>query len=170
MCGPVHDRRGTISVFNGPEPSVVLAASVEAEQAAVAAFVKSSLADGLRAEEIGVFVRTRAVIGRARDAVRSAGAEPFELTLHKEGPAGAVRIGTMHVAKGLEFKAVAVIACDEEQLPLRSRIEAAADEVELDEVYNSERQLLYVAVTRARDALLISGIRPGSEFLDDFAP
>ena len=91
MCGPVHDRRGTISVFNGPEPSVVLADSVEAEQAAVAAFVNSSLADGVRAEEIGVFVRTRAVIGRARDAVRSAGAEPFDLTLHKEGPAGAVR-------------------------------------------------------------------------------
>ena len=83
--GERDDRRGTISVFNGPEPSVVLADSVEAEQAAVAAFIKSSLADGVRAEEIGVFVRTRAVIGRARDAVRSAGAEPFELTLHKEG-------------------------------------------------------------------------------------
>ena len=89
------------------------------------------------------------------------------MTLHKEGPAGAVRIGAMHVA--LEFKAVAVIACDEEQLPLQSRIEAA-DKVELDEVHDSERQLLYVAATRARDALLISGIRPGYEFLNDFAP
>jgi superfamily I DNA/RNA helicase len=46
-----------------------------------------------------------------------------------------ISIGTMHLAKGLEFKAVAVIACDDEVLPLQSRIESATDEVELDDVY-----------------------------------
>lgn len=165
--GERDDRRGTISVFNGPEPLVVIADTAEAERKAVAEFVKVSLADGVKAEEIGVFVRTRDVIGRARDAVKSAGAEPFELTLHKEGPLGAVRIGIMHLAKGLEFKAVAVIGCDEDQLPLRSRIEGAADEVELDDVFATERQLFYVACTRARDRLLISGVKPGSEFMMD---
>lgn len=59
---------------------------------------------------------------------------------------GAVRVGVMHLAKGLEFKAVAVRACDEDQLPLRSRLETVADEVELDEVSATERQLFYVAV------------------------
>jgi superfamily I DNA/RNA helicase len=73
----------------------------------------------------------------------------------------------MHLAKGLEFKAVAVIACDDEVLPLQERVETVADEVELDEVYETERQLLYVACTRARDRLLVSGVRPGSEFLAD---
>jgi superfamily I DNA/RNA helicase len=75
----------------------------------------------------------------------------------------------MHLAKGLEFKAVAVMACDDEVLPLQSRIESAADEVELDDVFETERQLLYVACTRARDRLLVSGISPGSEFLKDLA-
>jgi ATP-dependent exoDNAse (exonuclease V) beta subunit len=42
-----------------------------------------------------------------------------------------------------------------------------ADEVELDDVYETERQLLYVACTRARDRLMISGVSPGSEFLAD---
>jgi superfamily I DNA/RNA helicase len=55
----------------------------------------------------------------------------------------------MHLAKGLEFKAVAVMACDEDALPLRSRIDAAADEAELEDVYDTERQLLYVAATIA---------------------
>jgi superfamily I DNA/RNA helicase len=87
--------------------------------------------------------------------------------MHKEGPAGAVRVGIMQLAKGLEFKAVAVIGCDEDELPLHSRIEAAADEVELDDVFATERQLFYVACTRARDRLLISGVRPGSEFMLD---
>ena len=165
--GEKDDRKGTISVFNGPEPTVITASTAEAEQQAVASFIRAALGDGILPEEIGVFVRTRQMIGRARDAVNAAGAEPFELTFFKEGPAGSVRIGVMHLAKGLEFKAVAVIGCDEDQLPLRSRIEAVADEVELDDVFATERQLFYVACTRARDRLLISGIKPGSEFMLD---
>ena len=76
-------------------------------------------------------------------------------------------IGLMHLAKGLEFKAVAVMACDQEALPLQARIESATDEIELEDVYETERQLFYVACTRARDRLFISGIAPGSEFLQD---
>ena len=74
----------------------------------------------------------------------------------------------MHLAKGLEFKAAAVTACDEGVLPLKSRLKAVADETELDDVYETERHLLYVACTRARDRLLVSAVRPGSEFLQDF--
>jgi superfamily I DNA/RNA helicase len=84
-----------------------------------------------------------------------------------DDPGERVSIGTMHLAKALEFKAVAVMACDEDALPLRSRIDAAAGEPELEDVYDTERQLLYVAATRARDRLLIVGLRPGSEFLRD---
>jgi superfamily I DNA/RNA helicase len=73
----------------------------------------------------------------------------------------------MHLAKGLEFKAVAVMACDDEVLPLQTRIESVADEVELDDVYETERQLLYVTCTRARDRLLVSGVAPASEYLSD---
>jgi superfamily I DNA/RNA helicase len=65
---------------------------------------------------------------------------------------------------GLEFKAVVVMACDDDVLPLQSRIESVADEVELDDIYDTERQLLYVACTRARDRLMVSSVQPGSEF------
>ena len=73
----------------------------------------------------------------------------------------------MHIAKGLEFRAVAVMACDEEVLPLQERIEAVSDDADLEEVYGTERHLLYVACTRARDHLVATGIQPGSEFLAD---
>jgi superfamily I DNA/RNA helicase len=62
----------------------------------------------------------------------------------------------MHLAKGLEFRAVAVIACDDEVLPLQERIEAVSDDADLEEVYSTERHLLYVACTRARDQLLVT--------------
>ena len=44
-----------------------------------------------------------------------------------------------------------------------------ADEVELDEAYATERHLFYVACTRARDRLLVTGVAPGSEFLSDLS-
>ena len=76
-------------------------------------------------------------------------------------------MGTMHLAKGLEFRAVVVMACDDEVIPLQERIETVADDADLEEVYNTERHLLYVACTRARDHLLVTSGGPGSEFLDD---
>jgi superfamily I DNA/RNA helicase len=76
----------------------------------------------------------------------------------------------MHLAKGLEFRGVAVIACDDDVLPLQERIETVTDQSDLEEVYNTERHLLYVACTRARDRLLITGVAPASEFLADLAP
>ena len=69
-----------------------------------------------------------------------------------------VSIATMHLAKGLEFRAVVVMACDDEIIPLQSRIETAADDSDLEETYNTERHLLYVACTRARDFLLVTGL------------
>lgn len=78
-----------------------------------------------------------------------------------------VAISTMHLAKGLEFRAVVVMACDEDVIPLQERIETVTDEADLEEVYNTERHLLYVACTRARDQLLVTGVDPGSEFLED---
>jgi superfamily I DNA/RNA helicase len=59
------------------------------------------------------------------------------------------------------------MACDDEVIPLQSRIETVGDDADLEEVYNTERQLLYVACTRARDQLLITGVNPASEFLCD---
>src|SRR6202040_1465989 len=85
-----------------------------------------------------------------------------------ETTSGHVSISTMHLAKGLEFRAVAVMACDDEVIPLQERIESVGDDADLQEVYDTERHLLYVACTRAGDHLLVSGVNPVSEFLDDF--
>lgn len=73
----------------------------------------------------------------------------------------------MHLAKGLEFRAVIVMACDDEVIPLQERIAAIGDEADLKEVYDTERHLLYVACTRAREHLMVTSVEPASEFLDD---
>jgi superfamily I DNA/RNA helicase len=166
--GNEESRKGTISLLNGPPPVVAAFDSVEAEARAVGEWIATRLKEGLRPEEIGIFVRSEAEMDRARLAAKYAGAEAAELTAAVEGAAGRIAIGPMHLAKGLEFPAVAVMACNDEILPLQARIEAIADEADLEDVYNTERHLLYVACTRARDHLHVSGVKPVSEFLADF--
>tara|TARA_B100000029_G_scaffold369936_1_gene363762 strand:- start:194 stop:457 length:264 start_codon:yes stop_codon:yes gene_type:complete len=61
----------------------------------------------------------------------------------------------------------AVMACDDEIVPLQERMETVGDDADLEEVYETERHLLYVACTRARDHLRVSSVSPVSEFLDD---
>ena len=60
-----------------------------------------------------------------------------------------------------------VMACDDEVIRLQERIETVGDDADLQEVYDTERHLLYVACTRVRDQLLVTGVDPKSEFLDD---
>jgi hypothetical protein len=165
--GLEEERFGTVSVFNGPDPIIGVYADNKAETAAVSRWLLNAIVDGIKPSEIGIFVRTHKELERARAAATAANQEVSELSEHGDDPGMRISIGPMHLAKGLEFKAVAVIACDDEVLPLQSRIESVADEVELDDVYETERQLFYVACTRARDRLWVSGVNPGSEFLND---
>jgi len=166
--GNSDKRDDTVSVFNGPPPSVVVAKTEADEIEAVAKWLKDRSGAGLVPHEFGVFVRSEAQLERAKSAVGKANL-PFKvLDEHVATASGYVSIGTMHLAKGLEFRAVAVMACDDEVIPLQARIEAVGDSGDLEEVYETERQLLYVACTRARDELLVSGVEPASEFLDDF--
>ncbi len=49
----------------------------------------------------------------------------------------AVTVGTMHLAKGLEFRAVAVAACDGTIIQLRSSMEGTADSTDLADAYDA---------------------------------
>lgn len=168
--GNEEDRRHTVSVFNGPPPTIGVAKDEDAETKLVADWIVARSKEGLQPHELGVFVRSQAQIERAQGAVRRAGLVPRVLDEHVETASGEVSIATMHLAKGLEFRAVAVMACDDEVIPLQERIETVGDDADLQEVYDTERHLLYVACTRARDHLLVTGVEPASEFLEDLKP
>jgi superfamily I DNA/RNA helicase/mRNA-degrading endonuclease RelE of RelBE toxin-antitoxin system len=165
--GNTEDRRGTVSVFNGPAPAVQTFNSQEEENNAVSAWLAERSKEGVMPHEFGVFVRSDAELDRARAAVSKTGLPSKLLDEHVETTSGKISIGTMHLAKGLEFRAVVVMGCDDEIIPLQSRIETVADDSDLEEIYNTERHLLYVACTRARDHLLVTSVEPASEFLDD---
>lgn len=167
LDGITESRKGTVSVFNGPAPLIEGYPNEKAEISGVAKHLVRWTKEGIAPHEIGVFVRSDEQVQRAADALKDAGLRFRVLDEYVETAEGEASVCTMHLAKGLEFKAVVVMACDDEVLPLQSRIESVMDEADLEEVYNTERHLLYVACTRARDHLLVTGVKPMSEFLDD---
>jgi ATP-dependent DNA helicase Rep len=78
----------------------------------------------------------------------------------KDDSSNSVRLMTLHSAKGLEFRCVHIVGCEDGTLPH----DGAIDEGRLDE----ERRLLYVGLTRAREWLHLSysvqGRRYGQSF------
>ncbi|WP_237607191.1 UvrD-helicase domain-containing protein [Roseimaritima sediminicola] len=158
--GNEESRDGTVSVFNGPPPTIHVADDEDAETDHIADWLLTRVNESIAPSEIAIFGRTAAQLARARDAIRKAS------DLSGRG-LGGIRLATMHGAKGLEFRCVCVIACDDDIIPLEERIRAIGDHADLEDLYNTERHLLYVASTRARDHLLITGVDPVSEFLED---
>ncbi len=165
--GNTEDRGTTISVFNGPKPTIVVADAPDNENEVVSEWLSARTGEGVKAHAIGVFVRSSAELARAREAIEGADLSFKELDENVETTSGYVSLCAMHLAKGLEFRAVVVMACDDEIVPLQERIETVVDDSDLEEVYDTERHLLYVACTRARDHLLVTSVDPASEFLDD---
>jgi superfamily I DNA/RNA helicase/mRNA-degrading endonuclease RelE of RelBE toxin-antitoxin system len=165
--GNTERRDDAISVFNGPEPKIALFDDEKSEIESVSTWIDGRLKDETKPEEIGVFVRSANEFAIAEEAVKNTNTPFIILDDSNDVTSGHISIGSTHMAKGMEFKAVVVMACDEDILPLISRISSMAEDSDLKEVYDTERRLFYVACTRARENLLITGVMPGSEFIED---
>jgi hypothetical protein len=155
-----------VSMVRGPEPDVVLRDRVSEEVEEATRWLKNRLKNGYRPEEIGIFARTnRLVRERANRIVRNCGLEPYELR-NDDGPTERrVSVGTMHRAKGLEFKVVMVIGCEEGILPSPAALETGRKNGTADVALQRERNLFYVACTRPRDRLFVSAAGEATRFL-----
>ena len=162
-----ESRKATISLFNSLPPQILVVDDFEEENSIISVWLKTQADTGVPVSEIGVFVRSESELPRARSAIVEAGQNAYKITDKFEENSNAVSYGTMHLAKGLEFRSVVIMACDEDVLPQQERLENVTDASDLAEVYDTERHLLYVACTRAREHLLVTGVEPGSEFLED---
>ncbi len=162
-----EDRSRTRSLMSGPPPTVRGFASVEAEHEYILEQIQTLVKSGLRPREIAIFFRTSGSPYKKLQAkAESEGLPVFRLS-KEEGPqdSNGINFGSMHRAKGLEFKAVFVAGCKDGTLPLGSRLARIPDELDRAEAIDQERHLLYVSLTRARDEATITWSGDPSPFL-----
>ncbi|HEX9042918.1 MAG TPA: UvrD-helicase domain-containing protein [Trebonia sp.] len=164
MDDEVDSLVGYRSPMHGPAPRLRVAATRAEELGWLAGQVRSWLARGIEPQAIGVTARSAELVREARDFLKADGILTSPLSGH--GSAQAVRAGTMHAMKGLEFQAVAVIGVERGLVPEPSAVTPAGeDPVGHAQDMQRERCTLFVACTRARDHLAVSGTGEPSPFL-----
>lgn len=155
LDGGLEDRTGTRSLLRGPAPTLAGFADRAAELADAARWVAECRAAGRAPEELAIFARTTRRVTEVEKALADAG-QPVARLDDEHATPGAVQVGTMHRAKGLEFKAVLVVDAGADALPSPGLLRSATDPLDREHALARERQLLYVAMTRARDLLRIT--------------
>jgi superfamily I DNA/RNA helicase len=161
------EMRETVSLLSGLPPRVQGAATVGEEVRGVTSYLKTVLNAGYQPSDIAIFARTERVLReRAEAALRSYGLGWQYLSDDEPPSRDTVALGTMYRAKGLEFKVVIVMGCDADLLPLAFALREFTDEADRQGFTEQERNLFYVACTRAREQLLLTYTGVPSPFLE----
>ncbi len=163
-------RDGTRSLLRGPAPELCGFASQAEEADWIAERIRLLGDRGLAPNDIAVFARSRNALDALRARLDQRGIPRRELSDADTGGVQGVNLGTMHRAKGLEFKAVFVAGCSKGQLPARSAQRSTADEADREIALSRERSLLYVSLTRARDEAFVTWTGEPSPFLARLLP
>ncbi|MGI5357444.1 3'-5' exonuclease [Streptomyces sp. CA-252508] len=164
MDGGDETLAGYRSTMHGERPTTAGHATKPEEIEALVAQVRNWTGSGVEAEDIGVAVRFNQLGRDIAQALERVGVAACVLGSGRGGPG--VRIGTMHRMKGLEFRCVAVAGVSDGTVPMKSAVTSVeVDAQQHQEDMYSELSLLFVACTRAREALHVSWHGAPSPFL-----
>ena len=161
------ENRRSLSIFEGPNPQIELFADRKTELQKVSNWVRVQLENGMRPHEIIIVSPNHVTLEAAHNAISEIGVKCWKLDATANFLHGEVGFATAKRIKGLEYRCVAIIGCDETEFPNERGLLELGDRADYAEYLLLEKNSLYVAMTRARDKLFISGIQPGSEYLNE---
>lgn len=163
--GEAEKLDGYVSLMHGPKPEYEIFSTAEDEHQAVLDFIREC-------HESGIAYKDMAIANPKRDGLRE-----FQSVLHiahipyqnienddtndKDG----VVLSTMHNMKGLEFKVVVITGINKRSFPYKPYNWSGMDKREQNNHIMNQRSLMYVAITRAMQKVLITGVGEKSELL-----
>jgi superfamily I DNA/RNA helicase len=165
LDGGSDNNKGYKSIFHGPEPEIIKAEDLYDEVDKIAARISLIRKNDPEAQ-ICVALRTKKLVENYRELLNNKDIKTTMLSAdHSDDPASkAIRLGTMHRVKGLEFDHMIIAGANQGMIPLKQAIQS--DEALIaSENITKERCLLFVATTRAKKSLTITGYNKMSEFV-----
>ena len=149
---------GYKSLFNGPAPEIHAFDTEVDELVGLADWAKVQIASGVRPSEIGILAASNDQLEAIGRKFKEAGiaSHPLRANEKDDQAVDGVRLCTMHRAKGLEFRSVAIAYLSASRYPPSFVINQSVDEVDKREALNRYRSLLHVAATRAKQELRVS--------------
>ncbi len=145
--------RGYRSLMYGEVPEIQVRQSFAEEVEAIAEWLT-----GAELSRSCLVARTNRLVTRYAEALEDRGIATRKVRRSQpDDPAKpGLRVATMHRVKGLEYDRMVIAGVSEDSMPLKTRVERSADQAVRREEELMERALLYVAITRARSAALIT--------------
>ncbi|RLK25393.1 UvrD-like helicase family protein [Micromonospora sp. M71_S20] len=157
---------GYRSLLHGKRPHAAGYPTSQAENTALVERVAEWLEQGLAASEIAVCARFNTTLSDVQEALTAAGIPSVRVRDQPGVDVDGVRLATLHAMKGLEFRCVAVIGVTARSVPFAKEVTPAeVDPLQHESDLLRERCLLFVASTRAREALHVSWSGQPSPFL-----
>lgn len=165
MEGGLDSIAGCKSYVHGTLPTLSGHQSAEAEAKFIATSVKAWIDNGIAPSEIAIAVRAKWLTSKIESALRAAGIDSADLAKASDDD-DAVRVGTMHRVKGLEFRCMCVAGVSSKLVPAASAVTPIDDDKQTHQQdLERERCVLFVACTRAREELLVTWHGEPSPFL-----
>ena len=152
---------GYISLMHGDIPVYEMTETPDAEGKKVLDWIANLKNNGIEYSDICIAAPNNNALRKVKDLLHRQNIASYDRAgKTAEGNSKGINLCTFHSIKGLEFKAVILVGVNEQNVP--SKITNAYPFTEKDSVQQKDylmqmRSLLYVAITRAREATYITG-------------
>lgn len=165
----VDEGEGYLSLTHGKEPIVLSCTSIAEENERIYETIRRWTAFNISSNSICIVARTNKQLDVIRNFLHAKDINIYEIknTRTEDRSISGVRIATMHRVKGLEFDCVIIAGVNDGVVPLSTLLDAATDSINKKELYDAERSLLYVAITRAKKEVFISSCGVMSKLLNN---
>ncbi len=166
LNGGWDDQSGYKSLMHGAVPEVHRFDSFQEEITFIIEKLTPLLPEVGKLDRVCIALRTNKLVQQYAEELDRHGLKPCVIKpSEKHDPdKHGVRIATMHRVKGLEFDTMIIASANEGIIPHHKAV-SGSDSITEEEGLVSEKALLYVAVTRARKSVLITGYGQISTFL-----
>lgn len=164
LDGGLDSLDGYRSLRLGETPQVHLLASHREEKEQIVQVVRAWLEDA-PAEHLCVAAPTNRLVAEIADHLEDAGVSVTVVEADDSTQGAGVRLATFYRLKGLEFPRVLLSGVQEGLMPLRVRAYYELNDEDRKVWDQRQRCLLYVAASRARDELVVTGWGERSAFL-----
>jgi mRNA-degrading endonuclease RelE of RelBE toxin-antitoxin system len=155
--GELETLSGYLSLFHGEAPTYEVFKTKNEEINSVISQINELRENGLRYNEIAVGFRTKDALRELKTTLHQRKIPYNDNTTSVTNDSGGVVLSTLHGLKGLEFKAVFLADINNRTCPLYFNGYNDMEEQEKTDYINSEKSLIYVAITRAINILKITG-------------
>lgn len=163
--GEAEKLDGYVSLMHGPQPEYNVYPSPQEEQNAVLKFIKECHEGGISYKDIAIANPRRDGLRDFQSSLHISGMPYKNLENSDGGDIDGIVLSTMHNMKGLEFKVVIITGINHNSFPSKPYNWNGMDKREQTNHMMNQRSLMYVAITRAMQKVLITGVGEKSELL-----